>query len=81
VKHVAKLESGHTPSRTVAEHWLDSNDIPWVSLNDTKALANSDYISETTHYINKLGLQNSSRTCSQRGSSFSREMPRSAKQP
>jgi type I restriction enzyme S subunit len=60
VKHVAKLESGHTPSRSVPEHWLDSNDIPWVSLNDTKTLAKNDYISNTALCINKLGLQNSS---------------------
>lgn len=60
VKHVAKLESGHTPSRAVPEHWLDSNDIPWVSLNDTRTLAKNDYISDTVHHINKLGLQNSS---------------------
>jgi type I restriction enzyme S subunit len=60
VKHVARLESGHTPSRSVAEHWLDSNDIPWVSLNDTKALAEQTYISETAYSINELGLQNSS---------------------
>jgi type I restriction enzyme S subunit len=60
VKQVARLESGHTPSRSVPEHWLDTNDIPWVSLNDTKALARHDEISETTYYINQLGLQNSS---------------------
>lgn len=60
VKHVARLESGHTPSRSVPEHWLDSNDIPWVSLNDTKWLAEHDYISDTAYRINALGLQNSS---------------------
>lgn len=60
VKHVARVESGHTPSRSVPEHWLDSNDIPWVSLNDTKWLAENDYISETAYSINELGLQNSS---------------------
>jgi type I restriction enzyme S subunit len=60
IKHVARLESGHTPSRSVPEHWLDTNDVPWVSLNDTKNLAKNDYISDTTHRINALGLQNSS---------------------
>jgi type I restriction enzyme S subunit len=60
VKHVARVESGHTPSRSVPDHWLESNDIPWVSLNDTKWLAAHDYITETAHYINELGLQNSS---------------------
>ena len=60
IKQMAKLESGHTPSRTVPEHWLQTNDIPWVSLNDTKTLAKVDYISETARYINERGLQNSS---------------------
>lgn len=60
VKHVARLESGHTPSRSVPEHWLDSNEIPWVSLNDTKWLSENDWISDTTYRINALGLQNSS---------------------
>ena len=60
IKHVAKMESGHTPSRSVPEHWLETNDIPWVSLNDTKALDASDYISDTKFRINELGLKNSS---------------------
>jgi type I restriction enzyme S subunit len=60
VKHVARLESGHTPSRSVPEHWLESNDIPWVSLNDTKWLSSHDYIADTAYSINTLGLQNSS---------------------
>jgi type I restriction enzyme S subunit len=60
VKHVARMESGHTPSRSVADHWLDTNDIPWVSLNDTQWLAKNDYITDTTYFINELGLANSS---------------------
>lgn len=60
LKHVAKLESGHTPSRSVPEHWLPTNDIPWVSLNDTQWLSTHDYISDTAFNINALGLENSS---------------------
>jgi hypothetical protein len=60
LKHAAKLESGHTPSRSVTEHWQEDNDIPWVSLNDTKYLANHDYISDTVYHVNELGLANSS---------------------
>jgi type I restriction enzyme S subunit len=60
VKHVARMESGHTPSRSVPEHWLDTNDIPWVSLNDTQWLAKNDYITDTTYFINELGIANSS---------------------
>ena len=60
IKDVATLESGHTPSRSVPEHWLDSNSIPWVSLNDTKYLSTHDYIDDTAFRINDLGLRNSS---------------------
>lgn len=59
VKWVAKLESGHTPSKTVPEYWQDC-DIPWVSLNDSKTLAASDYIDDTVNKINRIGLDNSS---------------------
>lgn len=60
IKQVARMESGHTPSRSVAEYWLDTNDIPWVSLNDTKQLSRVDYISDTALRVNELGLANSS---------------------
>lgn len=60
IRRVARIESGHTPSRSVPEHWLETNEIPWVSLNDSKWLAAHDYISETAYSINELGLQNSS---------------------
>ena len=59
VKDVARLESGHTPSKQFPEYWEDC-DIPWVSLNDSKQLAANDYISETAVKINALGLANSS---------------------
>jgi type I restriction enzyme S subunit len=59
VKFVAKLESGHTPSKQVPEYW-ENCDIPWVSLNDSKQLAVCDYISETKYQISRLGLENSS---------------------
>lgn len=59
VKDVARLESGHTPSKSVPEYWENCT-IPWVSLNDSKQLAVSDYITETAFQINELGLANSS---------------------
>jgi type I restriction enzyme S subunit len=59
VKNVARLESGHTPSKQVSEYWEDCS-IPWVSLNDSKYLAAHDYISDTAVRINELGLANSS---------------------
>lgn len=54
---VAKLESGHTPSRDVQEYWY--GDIPWVSLHDTKQL-NVREINETNLNITQLGIDNSS---------------------
>ena len=59
VKNVAKLESGHTPSKQVPEYWENCN-IQWVSLNDSKQLAANDFISDTAVKINHLGLANSS---------------------
>lgn len=59
VKYVARLESGHTPSKQVAEYWVDC-EIPWVSLNDSKQLAVVDYISDTAIKINEKGLEGSS---------------------
>jgi type I restriction enzyme S subunit len=59
IKYVSTLASGHTPSRTVDEYWLDCT-IPWVSLNDSKMLREKDSISETYYQISELGLANSS---------------------
>lgn len=59
IKHVAQMESGHTPDRKVAAYWEDCN-IPWVSLHDTARLKYNDYISSTAQNVNKLGIENSS---------------------
>lgn len=59
LKHVARLESGHTPSRSVPEYWEDCT-LPWVSLDDVGYLRDHDYIYDTANYINALGLANSS---------------------
>ena len=59
VKNVAKLESGHTPSKEFSEYW-EGGDIPWVSLNDSKQLKVVDYIDETQFMITALGISNSS---------------------
>lgn len=59
VKFVAAVESGHTPSRTNEELWVDCT-IPWVSLNDSKALRKRDYITDTHYQISELGIQHSS---------------------
>ncbi len=59
IKNYAKIESGHTPSRTKPEYWLSCN-IPWVSLNDSKQLKEVDYIEDTFYKISELGMANSS---------------------
>ncbi len=59
LKFVAKLESGHTPNRSIAEYWENCT-IPWVTLNDVGYLKDHEYIFETTNYINSLGIANSS---------------------
>lgn len=54
---VARLESGHTPSRRHPEYWNGS--IPWVSLHDTENLEGRE-IQKTVHSISSEGLKNSS---------------------
>lgn len=57
ITSVARLESGHTPSRKKAEYW--GGDIHWVSLHDSKDLGAPE-IFETAQKISRLGLANSS---------------------
>jgi type I restriction enzyme S subunit len=59
IKHVARIESGHTPSRSVDEYWIDCI-VPWVSLNDSAYLRTHDSIGDTVYKINELGIANSS---------------------
>jgi type I restriction enzyme S subunit len=59
IKYVAKVESGHTPARSVEEYWANCT-IPWVSLNDSGFLREHDYISDTFYQISELGIANSS---------------------
>jgi type I restriction enzyme, S subunit len=59
IKHLAQIESGHTPSRSVEEYWVNCT-IPWVSLNDSSFLRENDYISDTAFRISELGMANSS---------------------
>jgi type I restriction enzyme S subunit len=55
---VARLESGHTPSRRVASYWNDG-DILWLSLKDIRGLS-SKYVIETADRPTMLGIENSS---------------------
>lgn len=57
LSQIARLESGHTPSRRHPKWW--GGDVPWIALPDIRALdgITAQATSETT---NELGLANSS---------------------
>ncbi|WP_051821409.1 restriction endonuclease subunit S [Streptomyces sp. NRRL F-5065] len=56
---VAKLESGHTPSRSREDWWRDCY-IPWVSLHDVGGMRGAKYLHDTTQHISDAGIANSS---------------------
>ena len=54
---VARLETGHTPSRRRPEYW--GGDTPWIGIRD--ATGNHGRVIQTTEqYTNSLGIENSS---------------------
>lgn len=55
---LARLESGHTPSRKVAEYWADG-DIPWITVKEAAA-HHGETLFDTEEHITALGEQNSS---------------------
>jgi type I restriction enzyme S subunit len=54
---LARLESGHTPSRRHPEYW--DGTVPWIGIKDAK-LNHGRRIEETQETTNELGLANSS---------------------
>lgn len=54
---VARLESGHTPSRQHPEYW--GGDIPWIGIKDATA-NHGRVLSDTLQHTNQLGIENSS---------------------
>lgn len=54
---VARLESGHTPSRKHPEYW--GGGVPWISIPDAKS-HHGGTIYETMEQTNELGIANSS---------------------
>jgi type I restriction enzyme, S subunit len=54
---LARLESGHTPSRKHPEYW--GGEIPWISIQDAKA-NNGGQIQDTHERTNEVGIENSS---------------------
>jgi type I restriction enzyme S subunit len=59
-KFVARLATGHTPSREHPEYWVDC-DTPWFSLADVWQLRSGrqEYLGDTSEKISQLGLANS----------------------
>lgn len=53
---IARLESGHTPSRKHPEYW--GGEVPWVSLPDARR-HHGGVIHQTAQNTNELGLANS----------------------
>lgn len=53
---VARLETGHTPSRKKPEYW--GGDVPWIGIKSARAAHGKD-IYETGENTNSLGLENS----------------------
>ncbi|MFE7812533.1 restriction endonuclease subunit S [Streptomyces sp. NPDC057433] len=60
IRLIARLGSGHTPSRRMPEYW-DNCTVPWVTLADVWQLRSgiTDVITETKEKISTLGLSNS----------------------
>ena len=56
---VAKLESGHTPSRSREDWWQDCY-VPWVSLHDVGMMRSVKYLHDTAQRISDTGIANSS---------------------
>lgn len=54
---IARLESGHTPSRRHPEWW--GGDIPWLALPDIRQL-DGNVAMDTAEHTNQAGLDNSS---------------------
>lgn len=59
LKYTARIESGHTPSRSRRELWENCT-IPWITLNDVAYLESNEFIEDTVNSISEDGLAASS---------------------
>src|SRR5438874_10867961 len=57
LQDVARLETGHTPSREHPEYW--DGDIPWIGIKDATG-SHGRTILDTFQHTNQLGIDNSS---------------------
>jgi type I restriction enzyme S subunit len=53
---LARLATGHTPSRQRAEYW--TGEVPWIQLADIRALDGREAF-DTSEHTNELGIENS----------------------
>ena len=58
LSEVARLESGHTPSRRVSEYW-EGGDVPWLSLKDVRSV-DGKTVRDTEMCPTLKGIENSS---------------------
>jgi len=60
LRRFARMKTGHTPSRSVAEYW-DNCTVPWFTLADVWQLRDGTrwYLEETAEKISEIGLANS----------------------
>ncbi|WP_156890440.1 restriction endonuclease subunit S [Gordonia shandongensis] len=60
LRQVATMKTGHTPSRSHPEYWVDTT-IPWFTLADVWQLRSGrqKYLGETSSMISETGLRNS----------------------
>ena len=60
IRKVATMKTGHTPSRSKPEYWVDCT-IPWFTLADVWQLREGrrTYLGDTTNLISEVGLANS----------------------
>ena len=60
IRQVARLESGHTPSRSRPDYW-ENCDVPWFTLADVWQIREgADYVFQTKESVSEVGLANSS---------------------
>jgi type I restriction enzyme S subunit len=71
LRHKATLASGHTPSRSHPEYWVDC-DTPWFTLADVWQVRSGEtkFVLDTSEKISQVGLANSSARLLPAGSVF-----------
>jgi len=60
IRFVARLGSGHTPSRSNPEYWQDCS-IPWITTGEVRQIRDDrvEYLTTTREQVSELGVRNS----------------------